>query len=165
MKALGLLVSDKKIFENCILKTYFLTPWPTYATNQNHLNNLSRGPHRDHSCEVWSKSNERLQRKRCLSKNVYARRTTHEKRRTTTDDGQSTVTIAHPVHFVLRWAKNKSNYLNKICFLIEQIKYICSIRSKSYSKTTSVNKNITNKSQYCNTIYWKKKLNYSTTST
>jgi len=26
MKALGLVVSDKKIFENCILKTYFLTP-------------------------------------------------------------------------------------------------------------------------------------------
>jgi len=25
MKALGLVVSDKKIFENCILKTYF---WP-----------------------------------------------------------------------------------------------------------------------------------------
>jgi len=26
MKALGLVVSDKKIFENCILKNYFLTP-------------------------------------------------------------------------------------------------------------------------------------------
>ena len=26
MKALGLVVSDKKIFENCILKTYFWTP-------------------------------------------------------------------------------------------------------------------------------------------
>ena len=25
MKALGLVVSDKKIFKNCILKTYFLT--------------------------------------------------------------------------------------------------------------------------------------------
>jgi len=25
MKALGYVVSDKKIFENCILKTYFLT--------------------------------------------------------------------------------------------------------------------------------------------
>jgi len=37
MKALGLVVSDKKIFDNCILKTYFLTLWPTYATNQNHL--------------------------------------------------------------------------------------------------------------------------------
>jgi len=42
MKVLGLVVSDKKIFENCILKTYFLTPSPTYATNQNHLNNFGR---------------------------------------------------------------------------------------------------------------------------
>jgi len=40
MKALGLVVSDKKMFEICILKTYFLTPWPTYATNQNYLNNF-----------------------------------------------------------------------------------------------------------------------------
>jgi len=32
MKALGLVVSDKNIFENCILKTFFLTPWPTSAT-------------------------------------------------------------------------------------------------------------------------------------
>jgi len=97
MKALGLEVSDKKIFENCILKTHFLTPWPTYATNWNNLNNFDRGPPRDHSCEVWSKSNERFQRRRCLSKNVFARRTT--------DDGQRPVTIAHPEHFVLRWAK------------------------------------------------------------
>jgi len=40
MKAQGLVVSDEKFFENRILKTYFLTPWPTYATNQNHLNIL-----------------------------------------------------------------------------------------------------------------------------
>jgi len=50
MKALGLLVSDKKIFENCIWKTYFVTPLPTYATNQKRLNNFGRGPPRDHSC-------------------------------------------------------------------------------------------------------------------
>jgi len=40
MKALGHVVSDKKIFESFISKTYLLTPWPTYATNQNHLNSL-----------------------------------------------------------------------------------------------------------------------------
>ena len=108
MKALGLVVSDKKIFENCILKTYFLTPWPTYATNQNHLNNFGRGPPRDHSCEVWSKSNEWFQRRRCLSKKVYGRRTTDDGRQMTTDDGQRSVTIAHPEHFVLRWAKKLS---------------------------------------------------------
>jgi len=55
MKALGLVVSDKKIFENCILKTYFLTLLPTYATNWNKLNNFGRGPPRDLSCEVFVK--------------------------------------------------------------------------------------------------------------
>jgi len=56
VKALGLVVSNKKVFESCIMKIYFLTPWPTYATNQNHLNNFGRGPARDHSCWVWSNS-------------------------------------------------------------------------------------------------------------
>jgi len=106
------LVPDKKIFENCILKTYFSTPWPTYATNWNGLNNFGRGPPRHHSCEVWSKSNVRFQRRRCLSKKVDGRRTTHDGRRTTTDDGQRPVTIAHSEHFVLRWVK-KQFALNK----------------------------------------------------
>jgi len=43
MIALGFVVSDKKICESFILKTYFLTPWPTYATNWNGLNNFDRG--------------------------------------------------------------------------------------------------------------------------
>ena len=68
MTALGLVVSDKKIFESCILKTYLLTPWPTYATNRNRLNNFDRGTPRDYSCEVWSKSNDRIQRRSCLKK-------------------------------------------------------------------------------------------------
>jgi len=33
MKALGLVISDKKIFESCILKTYFFDP-VTYLCNQ-----------------------------------------------------------------------------------------------------------------------------------
>jgi len=103
VKVLGLVVSDKKIFENCILKTYFLTLWPTYATNWNGLNNFNRGPPRDHSCKFWSKSNERFQRRSCLSKKSL--RTTHDAHRTT-DDGQRPITIAHLEHFVLRWAKN-----------------------------------------------------------
>ena len=107
MKALGPVVSDKKIFENCLLKTYFLTQWPTYTTNWNNLNNFGSGQPRDHSCEVWSKSNERFQRRRCLSKKVYAQQTTHAARRTTSDDGQRPVTIAHHEHFVLRWAKKQ----------------------------------------------------------
>ena len=89
MKALGLVVLDKKIFENCILKTYFLTLWPTNATNWTNLNNFRRGPPRDHSREVWSKSNERFQRRRCLSKKVYARRPTDDGRRRTTDKDRS----------------------------------------------------------------------------
>jgi len=44
MKALGLVVSDKKIFESCIL----------------------------HSCEVWSKSNEWFQRRSHLNEKVNA---------------------------------------------------------------------------------------------
>jgi len=132
MKALGLVVSDEKIFENCILKTYFLTPWPTYATNQNHLNNFGRGPPRDHSCEVWSKSNEWFQRRRCLSKKVFGRRTT--------DDGQSPVTIAHHEHFVLRWAKKTNGfspsvilYTNVTVFKIYKHLYLsCAIFSSSF---------------------------------
>jgi len=96
MKALGLVVLDKKILENCSLKTYFLTRdlltqptgtiWTTLVGD--HLGiipvkfgkNLMRG----------------FQRRRCLSKKVYARRKTTDK---------EPITIAHPEHFVLRWAK------------------------------------------------------------
>ena len=80
-------------------KTYLLSPWPTGATNWNSLNNFGRGPPMDHSFEVWSKSNERFQRRRCSSKKV-------DGRRTLTGDEQRPVTITHPEHFVLRWAKN-----------------------------------------------------------
>ena len=91
MKALGFVVSDKKIFENCILKTYFLTPWPTYATNWIGLNNFDRGPPRDHSCEVWSKSNKRFQRRCCLKKLLTDARTDGR----TTDAGHWRITKAH----------------------------------------------------------------------
>jgi len=86
MKAMGLVVSDKKIFENCILKTYFLTPWPNYATNWNGLNNFDRGPPSDHTCEVWSKSNKRFQRRCCLNKLLTDARTDAR-----TDDGRRTL--------------------------------------------------------------------------
>jgi len=99
MKALDLVVSDKKIFENCIVKTYFLTPWPTYATNWNGLNNFDRGPPKDHSCEVWSKSKEWFQRRCCLKKLLTDARTM--------DDGQWAITKAHLELFVLRWANKK----------------------------------------------------------
>jgi len=103
MKALGLVVLDKKIFENCILKTYFLTPWPTYSTNWNGLNNFDRGPPRDHSCKVWSKSKKRFQRRCCLKKLfTHGRTHTHTHGRRTLKDPQKLTQ-----HFVLRWAKKK----------------------------------------------------------
>jgi len=73
-------------FENCILKTYFLTQWPTYATNWNGLNNFDRGPPRDHYCEVWLKSNKRFQRRCCLKKLL-----THGRTHGRTDDGRRTL--------------------------------------------------------------------------
>jgi len=51
----------------------------TYLCNQSEP--FDRGPPREHSFEVWSKSNEWFQRRRFLSKTVYGRRTT--------DDGPS----------------------------------------------------------------------------
>ena len=57
------------------------------------MNKFGRGIPRDHSCEVWSKSNERFQRRRSVSKKVDGQRTTD-------DDGQRPVTIAHPEHCV-----------------------------------------------------------------
>jgi len=112
MKALGLVVSDKKIFESFISKIYLLTPWPTYATNRNSLNNFDRGPPRDHSCEVWSKSNKRFQRRCCLKK-LLTDAWTHG--RTPDIEGSQKLTE----HFVLRWAKNDGrlsltySYLNQ----------------------------------------------------
>ena len=34
--------------------------------DRNHLNNFKRGPTKDHSCEVWSKSNQWFRRRCCL---------------------------------------------------------------------------------------------------
>ena len=34
--------------------------------DRNHLNNFERGPTKDHSCEVWSKSNQWFRRRCCL---------------------------------------------------------------------------------------------------
>ena len=102
MKALGLVLSDKKIFFKLHFENLCLAPGDRLMQPTRTIGTTCRGPPRDHSCDVWSKSNELFQRRRCLSKKVYARRTMHDSRRTTTDDGQRPVTIAHPKHFVLR---------------------------------------------------------------
>jgi len=109
MKALGLVVSEKNIFENCLLKTYFLTPWPTYATNWNGLNNFGRESPRDHSCDIWSKSNEQFQR-RCLSKKVDRRRMTDDGRRRTKASHNSSPSV-HEMHVNMsKW--NKKVYIS-----------------------------------------------------
>ena len=41
--------SRKSIFGLCDLD---------YATERSHLNNYQRGPYKDHSCQVWSKSSK-----------------------------------------------------------------------------------------------------------
>jgi len=119
MKALGFVVLDKKIFENCILKTYFLTLWPTYATNWNGLNNFDRGPPRHHSCEVWSKSIKWFQRRCCLKKLLTHARThgrTHG--RWTTDNGPSQkLTLS-----TLCSGELKTLYINVCNMLVESMK-------------------------------------------
>lgn len=71
MKALGFVLSDKKIVKRFILKTYLLTPWPTYATNWNSLNNFDRGPSRNYSCLVLSNSHSWFKRRCRLKFSLY----------------------------------------------------------------------------------------------
>ena len=117
MKALGLVVSDKKIFENCILKTYLLTPWPTYVTNWSGLNNFDRGPPRDHSCEVWSKSNKRFQRRCCLKKLLMHGRTQGR----TTDAGHWRITKVHLSTSCSGELKRDGVYLRSTDFLTSNL--------------------------------------------
>jgi len=116
MKALCLVVKDKKIFESCILKPYFLTPWPTYATNQNHLNNFGRGLPRDHSCWVWSNNNKRFKIKVIWSFPYII---------------QCKIVTPGQGHFVLRWAKRRTTkqviFSFYVCFI--HIKPICAFFS------------------------------------
>ena len=83
MKVLGLVVSDKKIIENCILKTYFLTLWPTYATNWNGLNNFDKGSF------LWSLVKiHQVVLEEMLFKEIVDARTDARTHARTMDDGQ-----------------------------------------------------------------------------
>jgi len=66
MKALGLEVADKTF---CISKVYCLTPWPSYATNHSKI--FRRVPPKDHFYEIWSKTSQRFQKRKCLSEFFY----------------------------------------------------------------------------------------------
>jgi len=96
----------------------FFDPVTYFATNWNGLNNFDRGPPRNHSCEVWSKSNKRFQRRCCLKKLLTQRRT-HGR---TMDDGQWAIIKAHLKHFVLRWAKMhfKNLFFDPVTYLYNQ---------------------------------------------
>ena len=99
---IGPAVSEKKIFLRISLCPYSarspLSPEPFFffflffLTDQNFANSFWKGSPEEHSCEIISKSDQRL---RCLKKLL------------TTDDGHSTSLKAPLEHVVLRWAKKK----------------------------------------------------------
>ena len=80
--------------------------------DRNHLNNFERGSTKDHSCEIWSKSNQWFRRRCCLK--IVNGRT--DRRTTTTTDGEWSQYLTLSLR--LRWAKNV--YLTKTCFSHEQ---------------------------------------------
>ena len=96
------MVSDKKIFFKFLVKKSIFSSWPRYAMDRNHLNNFERGPTKDHSCEVWSKSNQWF-RRRCCLKIVDGR--TDIRTTTTMTDGEWSQKLT--LSFQLRWVKNR----------------------------------------------------------
>ena len=63
--------------------------------DRNHLNNFERGPTKDHSCEVWWKSNKWFRRRCCLK--IVDGQTDDDDDADTADDddGRWVITIAH----------------------------------------------------------------------
>ena len=104
------------IFENCILKNYFLTPLPTYATNWNGLNNFGRGTPWDHFCEVWSKFNEGFQSRSRLNEKVYA----HTDERRTKDCHNSSLSTLCSGEQKRRWPT--ADIMNRESSLCAQVR-------------------------------------------
>jgi len=99
MKALGLVVSDKQIFENCILKTKF---WPRDLLMQP-TGTVWTTLIGDHPGIIPVKFGQNpIQIKCCLKKFLTHARTGGRTDGQTMDDGQWAITKAH---IVLRWAK------------------------------------------------------------
>ena len=80
--------------------------------DQNHLNNFERGPTKDHSCEVWSKSNQWFRRRCCLKivdgrtdGRTYGRR----RRRRTVSDHKSSPWAFSSGELKTKW-KNSNVY-------------------------------------------------------
>ena len=69
--------------------------------DRNHLNNFERGATKDHSCEVWSKSNHWFRRRCCLK--IVDGRTDRRTSTTTTTDGEWSQYLTLSLR--LRWAK------------------------------------------------------------
>ena len=112
--------------------------------DRNHLNNFERGSTKDHSCKIWSKSNQWF-RRRCCLKIVNGRTdrrttTTTPTTTTTTTDGEWSQYLT--LSLWLRWAKKvlpnshrdlklKKKYLMNFCTTIIQIKLIWILHSPS----------------------------------
>jgi len=100
MKALGHVVSDKKIFENCILKFF----WPCDLLMQptGTVWTILIG---DHPGIIPVKFIHQVVSEEMLFKEIVDARTHVRTHARTMDDGQWAITKAHLEHFVLRWAK------------------------------------------------------------
>ena len=74
--------------------------------DRNHLNNFERGSTKDHSCEIWSKSNQWFRRRCCLkivNGRTDGRRRRQRRRRRTDGEWSQYLTLS----LRLRWAKKK----------------------------------------------------------
>ena len=76
----------RRFFKFLVKKSIFSSCDPDMQWTRNHLNNFERGPTKEHSCEVWSKSNQKF-RRRCCLKIVDGQMDD--------DDGRWVITIAH----------------------------------------------------------------------
>ena len=77
--------------------------------DRNHLNNFERGPTKDHSCEVWSKSNHWFRRRCCLK--IVNGRTDgrRRRRRRTVSDHNISPWAFGSGELKTKWSKHQMN--------------------------------------------------------